>query len=117
MSTTIIGRNVITIKNPNLTSDWTMANTSFNDLPNGIPVSYMVYTPGASRDVVMVREDVSKGMHASANNLPILVKFECANSWDQKIVYFHGRKVRPRIDITAGSKGKKATSTLNIYFD
>lgn len=109
MSTTTITGKCIQITNVNLTSDWKLSNTDFDGLKGGIGINYMMYTPGASRDIVVIKEDNDAGAQ--------LVKFECANSYDQKIVYFHGRQCRPYIDISAGSKGKKSTSILSIFFD
>lgn len=112
MSTTTKSGNIIQVTNPNLSADWTLTAAGYPDLNSlepGIPVTYMMYTPGASRDVVVIKDRTDAG--------PQIVKFECANSWDQRIVYFEGRRMKPMIDISAGTYGKKSGSILTICFE
>ena len=109
MSTTTYKGSTIQITSPNLSADWSLYNAGLYDIDApepGIPVSYMLYTPGASLDVIVVKDRNDAG--------PILAKFECADATDQKIMYFQGKRCKPYIDISAGTYGKTINSILTI---
>ena len=109
MSTTTYKGSIIQVTSPNLTADWSLSNASLNDLDAlepGIPVSYIQYTPGASADVCVVKDRNDAG--------PIIAKFECADAYSQKIVYFSGMRCKPYVDISAGTYGKTVNSILTI---
>lgn len=109
MSTTTYKGSTIQVTSPNLTADWSLYNAGLYDvdrLEPGVPVAYIMHTPGASADVVVVKDRNDGG--------PILARFECADATDQKIIYLHGKRCKPYVDISAGTYGKTVNSVLSI---
>ena len=111
MSTTKYKNNIIEILGPNITADWKLsdASSALDSLEPGIPIRRIMFTPNASRDKVVIKERNAAG--------PIICSFECANSYDQKIVQFYGKRHKPFIDISAGSHGRTSGSVLQIEHD
>lgn len=113
MSTSRLLGSTIEIKAPNAGSDWQLSDLSskpdISKLRPGVPIKHMLYTPGASRDVVVVKDQNDAGTQ--------IAKFECGSCTDQKILYLYGARKRPYIDISAGTHGKKTISVLHIELD
>ena len=108
MSTTTFKGSTIMIKGPNAGSDWTLANAGadINRLEPGVRVNFISFTPGASRDGIVITDRNEAG--------PIIAKFECASSTDQKIIYFEGAFKKPYIDTSIGTYGQTSSSIVQI---
>jgi len=98
----------IQVTGPNKTSDWQLSDVSSTiaALEPGIPIRFIMVSSGASRDKVVVKDRNDSG--------PEIARFECASSYDQKIVYFDGARHKPYIDVSAGAGGKQTACVLTI---
>ena len=113
MSTTQFRNNIIEVKAPNAGSDWSLANVNsqpdLTQLEPGVPIHSILYTPGASLDVVVVKDGNDSG--------PIIAKFESADATNQRIKYFYGKRHKPYVDISEGTYGKKTISIMTIELE
>ena len=112
MSTTLYRGSIIQVTGPNAGADWSLAGAGFSTLDaleTGIPVRKISYHSGASRDIVIVKDRNDAG--------PVLAHFDCTSSRDRQVEYLFGARVKPYVDISAGTHGKTVNSVLRIYVE
>ena len=112
MSATLYRGSTIQVTGPNAGADWSLAGAGFSTLDaleTGIPVRKISYHSGASRDVCIVKDRNDGG--------PELARFECTSSLDRKTEYLFGARVKPYVDISAGTHGKTSNSILSIFVE
>ena len=104
----IFKSSTIQVKGPNQGSDWQLStvDSKIAELEPGIPLRHIMLSSGASRDKVYVKDRTDGG--------PIIAAFECASSYDQKIIYFHGARHKPFVDVSEGTHGQTSSTILTI---
>jgi len=73
---------------------------------DGIKVEYIIFSPGATDDICLIRDDASDGA--------ILFRAKCADVYDQRIIYFAGQLIKPYLDVTEGAPNASAILTIKI---
>ena len=112
-SNVTVSKNVISITRPGASTDWglhTLSSTAHLDrLEPGIPINRIVMTPGASRDIIVIKDNNKNGVE--------VCRLECASSYDQKVEYFYGQRIKPYIDVSACTHGQTSSSILKIVME
>ena len=83
---------------------WT-THFTLNRHARGIKVDYILFTPGATGDIVTIHDGSAAG--------PVIAVFVAADAYDQRIIYFSGARIRPHLATPAGA-GPNAAAYIFI---
>ena len=75
----------------------------------GIKVTYIFFTPGATGDIVTIKDTDTNG--------PVLCRFVAADIYDQRTIPFDGDKIRPYIETPAAAPNVAAFITIKLSDD
>ena len=87
---------------------WT-THFTLNRHARGIKVDYILFTPGATGDIVTIHDGSAAG--------PVIARFVAADIYDQRILYFHGAMIRPYLAAPAGGVNAAAFIFIKISDD
>ena len=100
-----------TIEISEIDSDWAWTDTlTDSKFKNGIPINFIQFNPAAANDACTVfEESISSG--------PRSFYAKCDSASDQKRAYFHGAKMKPILDFSAGTYTANSTVIIQLSKD
>jgi len=93
-------------------ADWTWSDTfDESKYENGIRINFIQFNTAAAADVCIIKDGTATGpkiFKASGNAIDIV---------DERIVYYHGARMKPFLDVGDGAYNAAATVIINIIND
>lgn len=82
-----------TVMLTSVAADWTYTGNSmmYGKYGKGVRMDWIAFCPGTDTgDVVAIKEGSDAG--------PVIFPANCVNAFDQRIIYYHGARLRPVLD-------------------
>lgn len=88
-----------------LDADWVWTTTFASDT-SGIRVHSIQFNPSAVGDICIIKEATDTG--------PQIFKVKCADTYDQRVKYFDGARLKPVFDLSDSTIGVAANASIII---
>lgn len=98
-------RNGNVVELTTIDADWNWFDT-FPDNRNGIEVQTILFRPSGTNDVLVIEEATPDG--------PTIMYVRCNDTYDQRVLYLNGSKVRPLLDYSDCTISTPADASLHI---
>lgn len=97
-----------TVEISSIDSDWTWTDTLTDAaFTNGVPINFIQFNPGAADDKCTIYED-------NITDGPVSFYAKCDGDDDMKRAYYHGTRMKPILDYSAGTFSTGSTVIIQL---